>query len=123
AADDLRRSADIPCILDLPAQPLQLSTATSHHLIRIAQEALVNVGKHARAKQVGIRLSTMPNQVTLEISDDGIGFDPDLQAEQTGHYGIRGMRERAELAGGRFSLNSRKGQGTTLQVTLPIFEE
>ncbi len=123
AVDDLRRSADIPCTLELPAQPMQLSQATAHHLIRIVQEALANVAKHARARQVGIRLAAAPDHVSLEISDDGIGFDPPAMAEQTGHYGIRGMRERTELAGGQFTLVSHPGQGTTLRVTLPIFEE
>lgn len=123
AAEDLRRSVDIPCVLDLPAQPLQLSNATAHHLVRIAQEALANIGKHARAKQVGVRLSTATDQVTLEICDDGVGFDPGAGADRSGHYGIRGMRERTELAGGQFTLVSHPGQGTTLRVTLPIFEE
>ncbi len=123
AADDLRRSADIPCTLDLPAQPLQLSNATAHHLVRIVQEALANVAKHAHAKQVGIRLSTAADQVALEISDDGVGFDPGVSADRSGHYGIRGMRERTELAGGLFTLVSHPGQGTSVRVILPIFEE
>ena len=77
---------------------------------RIAQEALNNVVKHARANQVNVRLRCEKGTVELEIADDGKGFDPgEVSAE---HHGMRIMRERAEAIGAQFQVNSEPGHGT-----------
>lgn len=89
-------------------------------LFRIVQEALANCGKHAQATQMSIELSFDSQHAFLEISDNGVGFDMnELAAEgKRPGLGLLTMAERAELAGGRFQLESKPGQGT--RITLEI---
>src|SRR6266545_250385 len=93
-------------------QPLDrpLSQEIQAQLIRIIQEALSNVRKHARARQVRVGLSEREGEVTLEVSDDGQGFAANEIPEITQH-GLRGMRERAEMIGADFQIISQVLQG------------
>jgi signal transduction histidine kinase len=84
-------------------------------LYRIAQEALNNVLKHARASSVTVSLQEERDIVSLEIADDGIGFDP-LAVRQQGGFGLRGMEERASELGGELTVVSNPGDGTRVQV-------
>jgi PAS domain S-box-containing protein len=93
-----------------------LPLATKEALYRIAQEALHNTVKHARASRVSIRLETGEGTVVLEVSDDGVGFD--AGRDYPGHLGQRSMRERAELAGAALAVESAPGRGTRVRVTL-----
>ncbi len=88
---------------------------------RIAQEALVNVGKHARARRVDVLLETRDSGVAVTVRDDGVGFaaGPDLES-RPGHIGLSALRERAEMAGGRLAVRSATGQGTTVEFWLPV---
>jgi signal transduction histidine kinase len=86
-------------------------------LLRVAQEALANVRKHARARQVLVRLRYAEGQVGLDVTDDGSGFDP---GQAAGGYGLPGMRARAEEAGGRLEVRSSPGGGTTVSVVVPV---
>jgi PAS domain S-box-containing protein len=86
-------------------------------LYRIAQEALHNAGRHARATRVRIALSQHDNQVQLEIRDNGVGFDS--EAAFPGHFGLNTMRERASELGGRLDIESRLGAGTTVRAVIP----
>ena len=93
-------------------------------LLRIAQEALANVLKHAQAKQVMLTLSYMNDEVTLDVLDNGIGFDPDAIASQCAGktdqgFGLKGMHERVEELGGTLLIESAPGGGTTLAVSVP----
>ncbi len=94
--------------------PPEIETA----LYRIAQEALTNVVKHARARSVSIVLGEKPDAATLVVEDDGGGFDP--ARPRDGGLGLLGMRERMELVGGRLTVESRPGAGTTLVAEVPI---
>ena len=93
-------------------------------LYRIAQEALNNISKHARASQVDITLVRLPQQVLFTVHDDGAGFDPS-QPFDTGEKGLGlvSMRERASLAGGTIDIASLPGAGTTINVRLPLGED
>ncbi|MGQ0576010.1 MAG: GAF domain-containing sensor histidine kinase [Pseudonocardia sp.] len=88
-------------------------------LYRIAQEALQNVQKHAGASSVVLAFEVRDGRVRLEVRDDGAGFDTAADGARPGGYGIRGMAERAELVGGRLTVRSRPGAGTTVVVTVP----
>lgn len=88
-------------------------------LYRIAQEALTNVKKHADASHVAIRLQERAGGILMRISDDGVGFRSEDVVDRPGHLGLGSMRERAEMAGGRCSLFSLPGAGTTLEVWMP----
>jgi signal transduction histidine kinase len=86
-------------------------------LYRIVQEALTNVGKHAQAKRVSVVLTRRGDGLSAVIDDDGCGFD--FNAGGTG-LGLVGMRERVALVGGRMTIESREGAGTTIQVEVPL---
>ena len=86
-------------------------------LLRVAQEALANARKHARAGQVIVCLRYGEGQVGLDVTDDGSGFDP---GQAAGGYGLPGMRARAEEAGGRLQVRSSPGCGTTVSVVVPV---
>ena len=85
-------------------------------LFRILQEALTNVSRHAAAHEVGVTLATSDATVSMEVSDDGRGFDPGTPHAGTG---LRGMRERCVVLGGTLVVASRPGQGTRIAVSLP----
>ena len=82
---------------------------------RVAQEALRNATRHARATSVDISVTRSHGQVVLDVEDDGVGFDPDAVAPR-GHLGLRGLRDLAVEAGGRLTVTSAPGQGTHVHV-------
>jgi len=90
-------------------------------LLRAAQESLSNIRGHAAARHVTITLSYFPDQVSLDVADDGRGFDPASREgpSRTGGLGLLGMRERAEGLGGSLAVESAVGEGTTIAVSLP----
>ena len=100
-----------------------LSTEAEVTLLRVAQEALNNVGKHARAGRVVLTLSYMGDNVTLDVTDDGVGFEAGEathEAGPDGGFGLWAMRERVEGVGGTLLVESEAGGGTTLAVGLPV---
>jgi two-component system nitrate/nitrite sensor histidine kinase NarX len=86
-------------------------------LIRIVQEAMSNVRKHAHATRVSVTCRRAEDELLLEITDNGRGFSPGEVTAAT-QYGLRGMRERAELIGAEFQVISIRGQGTTIQLAV-----
>jgi signal transduction histidine kinase len=100
-----------------PGERLRLAREAEEHLYRIAQEALANVIKHARASRVGVHVAATDGTVSLEVRDDGSGFDPAFV--RSGHFGLRSMRGRAADLGGRFELTSASGSGTVVRVEVP----
>ncbi len=99
-------------------------------LYRIAQEALNNVVKHARAQHVWIKLRAVNSALRLTVQDDGAGFDTNgagarrsASAGISGGFGLKTMHERAEVLGGQFVVTSRLNAGTTIEVTLPLWED
>jgi len=98
-----------------PDLPLELPQSTEQCLYRVAQEALENVARHAGASRVVLRLESCNGEARLTISDDGVGFDPaTIRTED--RFGLRGMRERAELSGGSLVIESKPGAGTTVRL-------
>jgi two-component system NarL family sensor kinase len=97
---------------------LQLPLRMEAELFRIAQEALTNVRKHARARGVEVGLQRRGHYVTLSIRDDGRGFA--RQDRSDDRHGIIGMRERAKLLGGRLHVSSREGEGTRVAARVPL---
>jgi signal transduction histidine kinase len=92
-------------------------------LYRLVQEALNNVTAHANASRADVTITFVGDEVSVTIADDGVGFAiPDRPGElaEAGHYGVLGMRERAELAGGWLSIESEPGHGTRIEIRLPI---
>ena len=89
-------------------------------LFRIAQEALNNVGRHAAAERVSVRLRLAAAEARLTIVDDGAGFTVGRAPEAS--LGLAGMRERAALLGGRLDVSSAPGKGATVRATIPLAE-
>jgi signal transduction histidine kinase len=102
--------------LDLGEEP-ELPLKVKQDLYRIAQEALHNTVKHARASKVVLRLDNSNNVVILEVRDDGRGFD--ATTSFPGHLGLHSMRERVTNLGGTFEIESAEGQGTTICIRIP----
>jgi signal transduction histidine kinase len=90
-------------------------------LYRVAQEALTNVGNHAKASRVDVTISTTPTGVALAVKDDGKSFSPEriLRSKRLGRLGIVGMRERIEMVGGTFKIDSSPGHGTLITAEIP----
>ncbi len=102
----------------------RLPTNIESELFRIAQEALNNVLKHAKAEKVEMTLNLEhPTQVSMKIQDNGIGFDPALARAIPGHLGLTSMQERIEALGGTITIDSQPGKGTRLQVELNLEQE
>ena len=97
---------------------LQLSVPQRTNLFRIAQEALVNVRKHATASRVDVTLESRWNGTLLSVRDDGQGFDPD-RGRRPDSLGLLAMNERAEMMGGSCEIHSAEGEGTRVRVWLP----
>ncbi|HUK66349.1 MAG TPA: HAMP domain-containing protein [Anaeromyxobacteraceae bacterium] len=92
-------------------------------LFRIGQEAMNNVLRHAKADSVLIQLGEEGQKLRIEIEDDGQGFDPEVAPADRPHYGLLGIRERAELLGGTAVIESSPGGGTRVEVLVPIPSE
>ncbi|GAA2488570.1 sensor histidine kinase [Streptomyces gobitricini] len=101
--------------------PVPLPTPYEVALLRIAQSALANTVRHAEAGRAGVTLTFMDASVTLDVVDDGKGFDPcSWTPSPGGGFGLPAMRSRAESLGGTFTVESAPGQGTAVAVALPL---
>lgn len=99
---------------------LDMSLEIKQAIYRIMQEALANIARHSAAENVEVSLSYLDNRVELRVRDDGKGFDP---LEQHVGMGLDSMRERAEALEGNFKIESSAGQGTLVQVSMPIEQQ
>lgn len=105
----------------LTGKPVELSSETQVALLRICQEALINARKYARASSIEVKLRFEPDEVVLEIADDGTGFDPDaVPISDTGGFGLSSMRRRAQVEGGTLEVISSIGSGTKVIARIPI---
>lgn len=103
-------------------EPRPVPPEVRHALLRVVQSAASNIRLHASAAEAAVTLSFLPEAVTLDIYDDGAGFDPAAAAppSDAGGYGLRAMRQRAEQLGGVFSVQSAPGEGTIVAAQLPL---
>ena len=113
-ADRFGLTVEFDCDPNLPPLPAR----TQAELLRIAQEALSNVRRHAAASRVSVRARRLNGEISLSIIDDGRGFRPADETD-TG-FGLSAMRERAGLIGGRLAIRSEPGLGTEVLVTAPV---
>ena len=100
----------------------RMSNEVETALYRMAQEALTNVSRHARATSASVIVERHNDRVTLIIEDNGRGFDVE-EAMRRSRLGLLGMRERAEMLGGTFDIETAPGRGTTLFVALPYGDQ
>lgn len=116
---ELDAQLDFPPSGDIPA----LSAEARRALLLVLKEALANVIRHAEASRVTVRLSPEPDTVRLRVEDDGVGLSSDPPITASGaHDGLRNMRRRAHSAGGGLSIESTPGQGTAIELWVPVGE-
>ena len=108
-----RSGAEVECAL----APVRLDATAELVVYRLVQEAITNISKYANARHVRLAMGPRDGRVEVSVRDDGVGFDTAVPPRSA--YGLVGMRFRVEAEGGRLSLVSAPGQGTTLTVTLP----
>ncbi|MEV0390395.1 sensor histidine kinase [Nonomuraea sp. NPDC050643] len=105
----------VPVFVSVTGEPRPLHAEVEDTVLRVAQEALANVAKHAGAGRAGLTLSYMEDVVALDVRDDGAGFTPG----GSGGFGLVAMRQRVTRLAGRFAVESAPGQGTGISATLP----
>jgi signal transduction histidine kinase len=125
--DRFRRETGINAQFVVDIEPSGVSPRVCREVVRIIQEALVNVRKHSRAKQVLVRLLSHGDEWKLTIEDDGRGFDFAGRLSQAqldeAHKGPLVIKERVRLIDGQLTIESNPGQGTRLEVTIPQHRE
>lgn len=118
AAEDFTNTTRIPMELSIQEEPEGIPLEVQAQLLRVIQESLNNIRKHARAKRVKLTMNRWQDDLILEVHDDGQGFSPE-DIPQISRYGLRGMRERAEMIGADFQVISSPEKGTTVRIRLP----
>jgi ligand-binding sensor domain-containing protein/signal transduction histidine kinase len=120
-AEQLSQESHIPIGFGTDGEQRAVDHAIEHDLVMVAREALSNAVRHAAPASVQLRLSFGRRELKMHVDDDGRGFDTSSPAN--GHYGIIGMRERIEHLGGKFFLRSGPGEGTHLEVAVPLTKQ
>lgn len=119
-ARQISAESGIPIVCEITGKPFSLTQMATHELMMMAREAVYNAVLHAHPQRVEVRVSFGPSELTLEVRDNGVGFEPAaVFAREDRHYGLVGMRERVEAVGGNFHLDSAPGKGTDLTVRIP----
>jgi signal transduction histidine kinase len=116
---NFRERYGVACDLVVEPADLQMDDPQATAVFRIMQEALANVARHAGASQVDISLRHDGGEITLQVRDDGRGFDP-ASARKPNSFGIVGLRERAHLVDGVIAIETAPGRGTVIDVRIPI---
>lgn len=121
-ADRLRQTERLTVEVDPGSYEGQLSKEAESVVFAVVEEAVGNAKKHADADRILVRLRVDTHLFTVEIQDDGVGFDVESaqRRREAGHMGLLNMEERAELVGGRCSFQSQPGAGTIVRVDIPL---
>uniref|UniRef100_UPI0040407A03 sensor histidine kinase n=1 Tax=Saccharopolyspora galaxeae TaxID=2781241 RepID=UPI0040407A03 len=116
--------AGLPVEFHLSGTPITVATPIEAALLRIAQSAVANTVAHARATHVAVTLTYMDDSITLDVLDDGTGFDPAAAADESASaesgFGLAGMRARTADLGGTLAVESEPGRGTALAAAFPL---
>lgn len=115
--DSVAERSGLPITLDMPDELDELPPEVEQSIYRITEEALNNTVRHANAQHAAVSLRRERDKIHLEITDDGLGFDP-APVSSDGHYGLVGMRERALLCNGHLDIRSTPGAGTIVHLTV-----
>lgn len=118
--DDWSQLTGIPAQLATDDAAGRLPTTVEVALVRVTQEALANVAKHADAARVGVTLTSMGDGVVLDVRDDGRGFDRAIQASDRDGFGLDSMRQRVAAVGGSLAVESETGIGTAISAVVPL---
>jgi len=112
----------IEFVVSMTGTPVRLAGTLELNLLRLTQEAVANAAHHSGAKRIDVRIEYDDECIRLSVRDDGCGFDPAARSALSGHFGLSGMRERAEKIAGRLRIHSVPGKGTEVEVHVPRLE-
>jgi NarL family two-component system sensor histidine kinase YdfH len=112
----------VPCRLDISITA-PVDDEVQQLIVRVVSESLSNIARHSHARQATVILGASGNILTVEVTDDGVGFDTANGEGREGHYGLVGLRERVRQAGGTLEIQSAKGEGTRVKAGIPINPE
>lgn len=120
--DRFRQDHAVDATFTLSGKKRDIPPEAASALFRICQESLSNIAKHAQAKAVEVGLKYAPGEIEFSIKDNGVGFDmdPEGRVGKGGGYGLISMRERALRQNGKFEIQSEKGLGTMIKVSIPL---
>jgi signal transduction histidine kinase len=119
---DFSQQSGITTDLQVPHETaIRLSLRAEIQLIRVIQEALTNVRRHAQARRAWVSFRVQGEELEVVIGDDGRGFDlAGVQTGARGHFGLQTMEERSQAVGGKLDIDTAPGKGTKVSVTLPL---
>ncbi|MBO8156202.1 MAG: sensor histidine kinase [Bacillaceae bacterium] len=117
--DELKQKCQIEFNLELDEE-IGLSQSKEEHLFRIVQEALSNILRHSSAEHVHVAVKRKSDEVSLYIQDDGKGFKVNDQIDNKTSYGLKSMKERTQELGGTFAIRSKVGEGTYIDIRIPL---
>jgi PAS domain S-box-containing protein len=123
AANRFAEDAKLLCEFKQMGKPLAVSPEVQNELYRIAQEAVTNIGKHARAKCAWVTLEFKAHRIILTVRDNGVGFSTKSSRKRKSGYGLTTMRERSQRIGGRLEIKRPSTGGTIIRVTVPSAEK
>jgi signal transduction histidine kinase len=119
-ADQIGMESGVRIVCEFTGKQFVLNQFATHELMMMAREAVYNAVLHGKPSTIQIRVSFAAKDLTLEVLDDGSGFDPGVIRPTEGrHYGLLGMKERVQAVGGRFKLVSAIGNGTNVFIQIP----
>ena len=119
-ADQIGKESGVSVVFELSGKPFVLNQFATHELMMMAREAVYNAVLHGKPATIRINVSFAAKDLTLEVVDNGLGFDPKaIQPSEGRHYGLLGMTERVQSVGGRFELVSAIGKGTRISIQIP----
>ncbi len=120
-AKEWSNTSGVPVHIETTGDAVPLAPELEVTLFRVAQEALANVAKHAKATRVGLTVTYLDDMVLLDVRDDGVGFDSTADAGANGHsFGLSGMRQRLRRVGGSLEVESGPGDGTAISASVPM---
>lgn len=115
----LQLDSGVPIVCQVKGIPFDLGKDATHELVMTLREALTNALSHAEAKLISVQVCFLEQELAIDISDDGRGFNPSEVTPVDGHYGIIGMTERVNLLGGTLKIESEPTNGTALHIRIP----
>jgi len=120
---DFEEKTKIRAVFETAGRELRMPSAMEAAIYRLVQEAFSNALKHASPTYVSLEIRFYPERVEIEIRDNGAGFDVEqalARSKKGSHYGLIGMSERVELLNGKMDIQSAKGQGTKITISIPV---
>jgi signal transduction histidine kinase len=120
AVDKFAATTGTRALFQVDAELPEVPADVAPDVLRIVQESLTNVARHAQAEHVTVRLVSCEGKLRLTVQDDGMGFDVDRIVERSGRYGLRGMEERAAEIGADLHVESAPGKGTTIVLEMEV---